>query len=55
MKHIAEINISKLMDAVLFSHMTVKGSSLRRPTRRFVSRLSPPLANKCFKQDMKTF
>ena len=29
---------------VLFSHMTVTGSSLRRSTRRFASLLSPPLA-----------
>ena len=29
---------------VLFSHMTVTGSSLRRSTRRFASRLSRPLA-----------
>ena len=30
---------------VLFSHMTVTGSSLRQSTRCFASRLSPQLAN----------
>ena len=38
-------------NVVLFSHMNVKGSSLRRPTRRFVSRLSPLLANKSLAHD----
>ena len=32
-------------DDVMFSHITVTGSSLRRSTQRFASHLSPPLAN----------